>query len=164
MDFLYSQLGLSKDYIKGRISTVFLDSKPVDNLDESLIKDGSTLALSGSMPGLMGAIMRSGSTYSSMRHSITHREEDDKLNHAEGIIKLKLFNVILADLGMDFLKKGVEISPSDFIYFTEKRVDDFIDGCIELKIDGKSESLSLLNNWNIGIEDDLISLKIEIDE
>src|SRR5512137_27882 len=51
-------LGLTDEYIETRIQTVFLDGKPVDDINGALIRDGSTLALAPAMPGLMGAMLR----------------------------------------------------------------------------------------------------------
>jgi len=58
--FLIEGIGLSPEYIAERIQTIFLDGSPVDDLDSAIIKDGSHLALSAAMPGLVGAAMRRG--------------------------------------------------------------------------------------------------------
>jgi len=70
---LLDQMGLSAEYIERRIQTLFVDSKPVDDLDRVAIRDGSTLALSSAMPGLLGATLRRGGYYAAMRSQITHR-------------------------------------------------------------------------------------------
>lgn len=43
--FLERQLQLDRQFIEDYIQTVFLDGKPVDDLDRAFVKDGCTLAL-----------------------------------------------------------------------------------------------------------------------
>ena len=40
--FLRDGLGLTAEYIEARIQTIFLDGKPVDDIDTALIRDGAT--------------------------------------------------------------------------------------------------------------------------
>jgi hypothetical protein len=70
--FMRETLFFDDDYIEGSISTVFVDSQPVDDLDAALVGPGSRLALSASMPGLVGAIMRIKSPYASFRSAISY--------------------------------------------------------------------------------------------
>ena len=90
-EFLRQQYELSSDYIAKRISTVLLDGEPVDDIDSAIIRDGSTVALSGAMPGLMGAVMRRGSYYASFRHTITYKESGARVKLEQGMICMKLF-------------------------------------------------------------------------
>jgi hypothetical protein len=64
---LCEQLGLSPEYLEERIQTIFLDGRPVDDVNSAIIEDGSTLALSAAMPGLAGATLRKGGYYAPMR-------------------------------------------------------------------------------------------------
>ena len=68
-NFLKDQCRIENQYIDERITTRRLDFKPIDKVDTAHISEGSTLALSGSMPGLVGAILKAGSFYSSFRES-----------------------------------------------------------------------------------------------
>ena len=52
-EFLCDQLGLPTDYYEERIQTIFLNSKPVDDAEKAIIRDGATVALSAAMPGLV---------------------------------------------------------------------------------------------------------------
>ena len=52
---LNNTLGMDDNYVEDRIKTIFLDAKPVDDINTACINDGSVLALSGAMPGLAGA-------------------------------------------------------------------------------------------------------------
>lgn len=106
-EFLCATLGIDEDYVEGRISTIFLDSKPVDDLDTSIVDDGAVLALSAAMPGLVGATMRRGGYYAAMRSAISYRPGEEHSNVRRGRIRLKLFNMILEEIGPALLRAGV---------------------------------------------------------
>ena len=74
--FLYQNLGLSPDFVEQFLATVFLNGKPVDDLDQAILRSGDTLALSAAMPGLVGAAMRRKGLLASFRSSISHRPEE----------------------------------------------------------------------------------------
>lgn len=69
------QLGLPETYLEQRIQTLFLNARPVDDVNTTLIQDGSTLALSAAMPGLLGATMRKGGWYAAFRKDISQSAE-----------------------------------------------------------------------------------------
>lgn len=106
-EFLCRLLGLHEDYVEKRISTIFLDGKPVDDLDRSRIAEGSVLALSAAMPGLVGATLRKGGYYAPMRRAISHETKEHPLSKTRGKIRLKLFNMILQELSPKLLGTGV---------------------------------------------------------
>lgn len=109
-DLLCDLLGMDKGYIEKRIQTVFLNGKAVDNLKKTVIRNGATLALSAAMPGLVGATFRRGGLYSVMREQITH-PADYTINVAEeGIITIKIFNLIAQDIGPQILERGIQVS------------------------------------------------------
>ena len=116
-ELLCDQLGLESNFLDNIIQTLFLDGKPVDDVDTAGVKNGSTLALSAAMPGLVGATMRKGGHYASFRHNISYENkrrvavEDDRV----GRIKLKLFNNMIKELGPHFLKRGVIFSSSEIL-------------------------------------------------
>lgn len=118
---LCQDLGLAPAYVEARIQTIFLDGKPVDDLDHSRVSPGATLALSAAMPGLVGAILRRGSYYAAMRREITHREEDRSPLAGGCLIKLKLFNLLAADLGAALLARG--------IWLSREQWQQFLQGC-----------------------------------
>src|SRR5690349_16233437 len=68
---LGEEFGLDEAYVARRITTIFLDNSPIDDVHRAIVKDGSTIALSGAMPGLVGATMRCGGYYAAMRGAIT---------------------------------------------------------------------------------------------
>lgn len=104
---LIEQFGITADYINSRITTLFLNSRAVDNAATALVLDGASLALSGAMPGLVGATMRSGGFYAAMRGAMTHHNDDQIPLAKRGRIKLKLFNLLLEELGPRILARGI---------------------------------------------------------
>jgi hypothetical protein len=149
-DLLCDQLGLESTYLDSIIQTLFLDGKPVDDVDSAGVKNGSTLALSAAMPGLVGATMRKGGHYASFRHNISYENkrgivvDDDRV----GRIKLKLFNNMIKELGPHFLRRGV-ILPSSEILNLIMEGQEVSSGIEEVAIDeskiSAEELLSYLN-------------------
>ncbi|MFH1980719.1 MAG: hypothetical protein ABIL58_02630 [Pseudomonadota bacterium] len=109
-EMLCGQLGIAPDYVEGRLQTVFLNGKPVDDIDAARAGAGDMLALSAAMPGLVGATMRRGGRYAVFRQGITYTGEADCPLDPEPIcLTLKLFNLIAAELAPVLLKRGVWI-------------------------------------------------------
>lgn len=111
--FLRDGLGLTDEYIEARIQTVFLDGKPVDDIDTVLVRDGATLALAPAMPGLMGAILRRGGYYAPMRNGITHHSDEAPQAIGQGRIVMKLFGTALRELGPNLLERGIGVDAGD---------------------------------------------------
>ena len=111
-DLLCCQWQISRDYVMNRISTLFLDSKPVDDLPAAVVHDGATLALSGAMPGLIGATMRRGGVLAAFRNGITYCETSEGDAGGRGRITLKLFNLLIDELGPQFLARGIWVRHS----------------------------------------------------
>ena len=117
--FLHGQLGLSSQFVEENIQTIFLDGKPVDDMDKVHVKDGCTLALSAAMPGLVGATMRRGGYYASLRAQISHGPEGGTAPATtQGRVTLKLFNILTDLLGKTFLQ--------DSFFVKSKNLEDFI--------------------------------------
>src|SRR5262245_26052282 len=73
--FLRQEIGAVQETIE-KIQSIVLDGKPVDDIASALVHDGSVLALSAAMPGLVGATLRRGGAYSSFRSGITYHETE----------------------------------------------------------------------------------------
>jgi len=116
-EFLSDNMGLDAAYIDNRIQTIFLDGKAVDTIDDCVIQDGSTIALSAAMPGLVGATLRRKSHYAAMRGPISHTDEPAVHSGAKGSVTVKLFNLIAKELGNDLLERGVRIDTGVFKQF-----------------------------------------------
>jgi len=110
---LLDQWHLPVEVVTKRISTLFLNGKPVDDMDEALVRDGAVLALSSAMPGLVGAVMRRGGFYASLRNGITYHETATKVDVHKGTITVKLFNLLIGELGPLFLQRGFRVFRRD---------------------------------------------------
>jgi hypothetical protein len=104
---LCEQFGIPGDYVTDRITTLFLDNSPVDDLDRTIIQTGSRITLSAAMPGLVGATMRRGGFYAALRLGISHVAESGAASVQGGTVRLKLFNLLLAELGPLLLARGL---------------------------------------------------------
>jgi hypothetical protein len=105
--FLCEGLGLSPSYVSEQLSTVFLNGRPVDDLDSALICDGYRLSLSGALPGLAGAVMRRSSPLAPLRGTGRRGRATASEPGQEGLLWIKLFNVVLEELGPLMLRRGV---------------------------------------------------------
>jgi hypothetical protein len=107
--FLTEQMEIDPGYVKERITTIFLDGDVIDSLETAVLRDGARIALSASMPGVAGATMRRGGAYSPMRRAITRATEEAPAAAAggAGTVRVKLFNLLLGELGQAFLAHGI---------------------------------------------------------
>jgi hypothetical protein len=133
---LSEQFALGDDYVTDRITTIFLNGKATDDLDTAIIRDGATVALSAAMPGLVGATMRRGGYYAAMRSGITHTADQDGIENGIGSVRIKLFNMLLPELGPDFLRRGVVVEAADMVEFLAGRSEEFRQLCVEAFING----------------------------
>jgi hypothetical protein len=122
-------LGISDDYFDNRIQTLFLDGKPVDNVDTTRVYDGARIALSAAMPGLVGATFRKGGRYASFRGTISYSEAKNASVRGQGEITLKFFNMIAKELGPAFLQKGIIIEEKRFQDFALRNSEDLKADC-----------------------------------
>ncbi len=108
---LCDQFGLMPDYLSDRINTIFLNGKPVDEVKTAIVNEGATLALSAAMPGLVGATFRKAGCLASFRGTITHKSDENETGTChEGSITLKLFNLLLKEMGPLILERGFWVS------------------------------------------------------
>ncbi len=141
---LCGQFGIPADYLRDRINTIFLDRRPVDDIDEAVIRHGATLALSSAMPGLVGAAMRREGFYASLRGSITYSQKGQPSGEEDGFLRLKLFNLPMADLGRLFLERGIYVRYEELEVFLRGQPDRFFEGCRRIVLDGRPLAISAL--------------------
>lgn len=157
---LIQQWGISQDYAAERITTIFLDSRPIDDITTAVIRADAVLALSGAMPGLVGATMRRGGYYAAMRAGITHHDnvgaDDDRI----GTVRVKLFNLLLPELGPGFLKRGIILSASELGEFLKGRSDSFWQGCHSVLLNSVPISLLSLLQENLFLVDSAVCLSV----
>jgi len=144
-DLLCGQFLLDETYVDRRITTIFLDGKPVDAVGSARILEGSTLALSAAMPGLAGAILRRGGALAPLRANIPREEgERSVAPERDGVITVKLFNLLVPELATGFLRRGVLLPAAEAEAFFRQRPPAFWDDCREILLDGKRMEAALL--------------------
>jgi len=116
-EFLCNRMFIGQDYLDKRIQTIFLNGKPVDDVNSAIVKDGSVISLSAAMPGLAGATMRKGGVLSSMRSGISCIPAETGSDSFEGKATIKFFNLISKELGPAFLNRGIIIEGKTFSGF-----------------------------------------------
>jgi len=149
-DFLCHQIGLTPDYLENRIQTLFVNGKALDDFDNTRIRSGSVLALSGAMPGLAGATLRRGGFYGRMRGEISHSENAAVEACNDGHVTVKLFNLILKEAGPLFLRYGILTQGEDISHRLCSAPDRLETGCRSVKVDGKSIEPAMLStlDWH----------------
>ncbi|MCK5096670.1 MAG: hypothetical protein KAR45_01125 [Desulfobacteraceae bacterium] len=152
---LSDQLNVSTDYIDNRIKTMFLDGRPVGDINSTIINDGSTLALSAAMPGLAGATFRRLEDTVSSQCKIDKKKEIKKSKQENGIIIIKLFNLVLRELGPAFLKSGVLISKEELTEFLSRQSEKFKKACKSVKINDRITTIEALKQVEIPDGSDL---------
>jgi len=160
MKFLTDICGVSDDYIAENVKTVFINHKPADKLNEISIAPEMTCALSGAMPGLVGAMMRMGSFYSVLREGITFQNLEAAETGEETLVKLKLFNRVLNDKGPELLLKGIYADKKVFldnlnVYINNKNIE-------EMEINEKKIENIIFPDSAFEILSDIVYYKIEI--
>ena len=143
--FLREAIGADQDTID-KIQSIFLNGRPVDDLSAATIKDGSVLALSAAMPGLVGATLRRGGVYSSFRNTITYHQDSANCVSGEGFVQIKLFNLLMDKLGPGLLKKGVCVRFSALMALLAEQSNDFWQGCRRALLDGNAVGPQMLAN------------------
>jgi len=144
-NLLCEQLSLNKTYVDKRISTIFLNSQPVDDISKAIIKNNDTLALSSAMPGLIGATLRRDSHLAPLRDTITFKEYQNNDDiQAYDLIHLKLFNLILQEVGPFLLQKGVMVDFEEVIDFFQDKMFEETKESFAIYLDGEMIGLNEL--------------------
>jgi hypothetical protein len=126
--FLRDEIEANAETIE-KIQSIVLDGKPVDNIGTAVLHDGATLALSAAMPGLVGATLWRGGAYSSFRSAITYHETGNACMSGEGWVNIKVFNLLMSELGPDLLRRGVLLRSADLLDLLAERSQEFQQGC-----------------------------------
>ena len=137
-ELLSNQWGIEPEYVTSRITTIFMNSKAIDSIPTTIIREGATLALSGAMPGLVGATMRRGGYYAAMRGSMTHNDNCTDSGSSRACIRVKLFNLLLPELGPGFLLRGIGLDAAQLAAFFGGRDAQFWQGCRSARLNGVS--------------------------
>ncbi len=160
-ELLCDQLGISEKYVDRRIQTIFLDGKPVDNVDTAWVENGSRLALSAAMPGLVGATFRKGGFYASLRDTISYKKTENSITKGAGKIILKLFNMVAKELGPEFLEKGIRIEGNSFQNFVMRNEDDLKAACSWIHLNNALIDVAGLSKMNWESQEVFLQVKWE---
>ena len=158
--FLCEQMGISPHYVREKISTIFLDGKPVDDIESAVIREGSVLALSSAMPGLVGATMRREGFYASLRNTITHADDGGSIEEREGFFRVKVFNLLMADLASPFFERGIYVPSLELEEFFASQGNRLFGGVRGMTLDGHSADPGCLAKagWPTGCDWTLLKL------
>jgi hypothetical protein len=159
-DFLLKECDIEESYITQRIKTVFIDNHPVDDFKKATLRDGNALSLSGPMPGLVGATMRAGGFYSSFRSSITYSDKGDADESGRGVLFLKIFNIIMTDLGKKFLGSGIILKIDELKDFFAGMKEEFWREIAGVEIEGEAIGAEKLKEGNFNSSSSLVELKL----
>lgn len=158
---LCEHLGINPEYLEDRIQTIFMDGKPVDEIESVMVREEAVLALSTAMPGLVGSTFRRGVHLAAFRSTLTHQKEDGTdIPEREGIIVIKLFNLLIRELGPAFLERGIWIKRDDLKDFLDCQLDDFWAGCKAVRKDGNETGADRPPDLNWSGEPERILLNI----
>ncbi len=163
-DFLGEQLALDREYVSSRITTIFMDNRPVDDINVAVVHDGAKIALSGAMPGLVGATMRSGGFYAALRGGISYVADTGEESNRSGTVRIKLFNLLLPELGPVILHYGALFSGATLDLFFRSRDNHFWDGCTGALLNAAPVELSKLARGEVFGTDSTISLSVTFGE
>ena len=142
---IVEQLGIAEAYLENRVQTLFLNGKPVDDVDAMTVSDGSTLALSAAMPGLAGATLRKGGKYAAFRQEITLGRDSQVPDLRKGRMVMKLFNQVAEELGPVVVTKGIGIGGGDLLDVIRKAKEmSLLSEIVELTVNGTAIAPEML--------------------
>lgn len=124
--FLREALGFSDDYIDGTVRTVFLNNSPVDDIDDTYIKDGDRMALGSAMPGLVGIVMGRDNFYKSFRSGIAVKEAA-RADSSPAMLSVKVFATLAVESGRSILERGILADPVILAEFLGGKKDQIVE-------------------------------------
>ena len=128
-ELLCTHIGIERSYLENRIQTIFLNGEVIDDLETTMVRDHDVLALSAAMPGLAGATLRRGGAYAAMRSNISYDRHRAEFSPSQGVVKIKLFNLVVRELGPNFLAHGITISGADWLDLIERLPATILQKC-----------------------------------
>lgn len=150
--------GFTEEYARERIQTIFLNGLPADDIEQQLFGEKAMVAISAAMPGLAGAIFRKGGAHASLRTETAGDLSQKYATDEPTIVRLKLFNMIAAERGVDILAGGCVIMASALKKFLSYR-PPLLDGIVKITINTEDVDPSTLIKTLQAEE--MITLKIE---
>lgn len=133
-------LGVENEYLDGRVNTVFLNGRPIDNVDAAPVHQDAIVSLSASMPGFVGAAFRKGGFYAPMRAAISHIGDDAIPSGNVCDIRIRLYNLVARELGPLLLERGVNFLVQHLRGFLDTRSEKFWSACRTIMVNNKEVS------------------------
>jgi len=126
-EFLHEVLRFDDAYIEGTVRTIFLNNSPVDNIDETHLKDGDRMALGSAMPGLVGIVMGRDNPFKSFRSDISAKDGGQAADRRPITVSVKLFSTLAVESGAAILKRGVSVDARLLADFLADKTDSIIE-------------------------------------
>lgn len=126
---LRREFGLSDEQL-APVDSLILDGMPVDEPENTIVPNGSRMALASGLPGITGLSMKKGSAVRGLRSGITHTRSAEA-KPVSGEVTLSLYSLTLPELAGHFLAKTVEVRPDQIIRYSQFAPND------ELLLDDK---------------------------
>ena len=136
-EFLCVLMQVCGDYTEKRIQTIFLNGRPLDDLDAATLHENDRLALSAAMPGLVGATMRRGGFYAKMRGSISYTASQEEEHGRSCLVQMRLFNFLSRELADRFLAVGIFFGTSKLAELLQKQSAAFFEQLRDVTLDGR---------------------------
>ena len=124
--FLHRVVGYDDACIDGQVRTIFLNSSPMDGIDETHVKDGDRLSLGSAMPGLVGICMGRDNPYKSFRSDIACEKDEEAAGGETVRVFVKVFSVLAVDTGADILAAGIEVDRFVLADLLEKETANYV--------------------------------------
>ncbi len=107
------------------------------------------MALSGALPGLVGATFRRRSAYAYLRQAVTLSSQKSSVRKKEGQVILKLFNLLVPELMPSLLAQGVWVLGKDLGRFFKEQDERFWNGLQNSEVNDRQTEISVLRkaNW-----------------
>jgi hypothetical protein len=126
-EFLADALGYDDRTIQEEVRTIFINSRPVDDIDTVYVRDGDRLALGSAMPGLVGICMGRDNPYKSFRSGIAAHGDGAGADERERIrVSVKIFSTLAVDTGAEVLRRGILIDAPVLSEFLERQKANLI--------------------------------------
>ncbi|MEW6348585.1 MAG: hypothetical protein AB1646_05950 [Thermodesulfobacteriota bacterium] len=157
---LCDTMGISAEYLDKRIQTIFLDGKPVDDPGSALLKEGSRIALSAAMPGLVGATLRRGGFFAVMRSQITHRPEQAAATQEPCFVTVRVLNLLIKELAPNVLSAGIWLTREELTDLLDRGSEILAKACRTVRLHGRDTTLESLRTDERVQETELIRVAL----
>lgn len=147
---LANQLKMTDDSIRSTIAAVFLDGRPVTEINSVTVKEQSTLAITAFLtePFLLGAFPH-WDGYQRLQSEDTRGTIEPDESSGEIYFRLKLYNIVAKDFGHVILQSGLWLDPVELHDFFASRPESFWMGFKSAYVDNSlvEPSFLLQNSW-----------------